>query len=90
MARVNISSICRATVFTSAAALGSANMNARVIASMSSGSRCMFLVTRDSTYSIRSYGVSPGIGCRSSFSWVRSNSSVSADTSRWILEGKYR
>ena len=63
---------------------------ARVIASVSSGSRCMVLVTRDSTYSMRSYGVSPGIGLRSSFSWVRSNSSTSADTSRWILEGKYR
>jgi hypothetical protein len=49
MARVNIRSICRATVFTSAAALGSANMNALVIASVSKGSRCMVLVTRDST-----------------------------------------
>ena len=49
MARVNMCSICRATVFTSAAALGSANMNARVIASVSSGSRCMLRVTRFST-----------------------------------------
>ena len=88
MARVNIRSICRATVFTSAAALGSANMNALVIASVSIGSRCMVRVRRDSTYIMRSYGVSPGMGRRSSFSCVRSNSRVSADTSRWILDGK--
>ena len=37
------------TVTDLAAALGSANMNALVIASVSSGSRCMVLVTRDST-----------------------------------------
>ena len=70
------------------AALGSANMNARVIASVSIGSRCMVLVTRDSTYIMRSYGVSPGMGRRSSLSCVRSNSRVSADTSQWILDGK--
>ena len=77
-------------MLTSAAALGSANMNARVIASVSIGSRCMVRVIRPSTYSIRSYGVSPGIGVRSSFSWFRSNSRASPDTSRWILDGKYR
>jgi hypothetical protein len=49
MAVVNMRVICRATAFTSAAALGSANMNARVIASVSSGSRCMLRVTRTST-----------------------------------------
>ncbi len=77
-------------MFTSAAALGSANMNARVIASVSIGSRCMVRVTRDSTYIMRSAGVSPGTGLRSSFSCICSNSSVSALTSRWILDGKYR
>ena len=41
MALVSMCSISRATVLTSAAALGSANMNARVIASVSIGSRCM-------------------------------------------------
>ena len=46
MALVNIRTIWLATVFTSAAALGSANMNARVIASVSIGSRCMVRVTR--------------------------------------------
>ena len=54
MAEVSICSISRATVLTSAAALGSANMNARVIASSSIGSRCMLRVIRPSTYSIRS------------------------------------
>jgi hypothetical protein len=49
MAGVNMRSICVATAFTAAAALGSANMNARVIASVSIGSRCMLRVTRDST-----------------------------------------
>ena len=73
MALVNMRTICRATVFTSAAALGSANMNARVIASVSIGSRCMLRVTRDSTYSMRSAGVSPGIGLRSSLSCICSN-----------------
>jgi hypothetical protein len=88
IALVNMRVICRATVFTSAAALGSANMNARVIASVSIGSRCMFLVTRDSTHSIRSVGVSPGTGLRNSLSSSCSNSSVSAPTSRWIFDGK--
>ena len=82
MARVNMRSISRATVLTSAAALGSANMNARVIASVSIGSRCIARVTRPSTNSIRSYGVSPGIARRSSFSWFRSNSRASPETSR--------
>src|ERR1700683_4106880 len=54
MALVSICSISRATALTSAAALGSANMNARVIASVSIGSRCMVRVIRPSTYSIRS------------------------------------
>jgi Porin PorA len=90
MALVNIATIWLATVFTSAAALGSANMKARVIASVSIGSRCMVRVTRDSTCIMRSVAVSPGTGLRSSFSCMRSNSSVSAATSRWILDGKYR
>ena len=90
MACVSVRSISRATVLTSAAALGSANMKARVIASVSIGSRCMVLVIRPRTNSIRSYGVSPGIVARSSFCCVRSNSRTSADTSRWILDGKYR
>src|SRR5215469_11238032 len=65
MALVNMRAICPAMLFTSAAALGSANMNARVIASVSIGSRWRLRVTRDSTYTIRSAGVSPGIGLRS-------------------------
>ena len=30
------------------------------------------------------------MGVRASLSWVRSNSLASPDTSRWILDGKYR
>ena len=90
LGRVNIRSISRATVLTSLAALGSANMNARVMASVSIGSRCIARVTRPSTYSIRSYGEPPGIGVRSSRSCARSNSRASPETSRWILDGKYR
>ena len=45
IASVSICSICEATAWTSAAALGSANMNALVIASVSIGSRCMLIVT---------------------------------------------
>ena len=49
IALVSMSSMSLATVLTSAAALGSANMNALVMASVSIGSRCMDLVTRPST-----------------------------------------
>ncbi len=90
IALVNMCSIIWATALTSAAADGSANMNARVMASVSCGSRCMARVIRPSTNTIRSYGVSPGMVVRSSLSWIFSSSRASAVTSRWILEGKYR
>ena len=64
-------------------------MNARVSASVRFGSRLSARVVRSSTYVTRSAAVSPGTGLRSRDS-ACSNSRPSAETSRWIFEGKYR
>ena len=78
----------RPTTWISPATVESANMKARVRASVSWGSFCMLRVARESTQLTRSAGVSPGIGLRPRVASVSSNWRASAETSRWILEGK--
>ena len=63
-------------------------MNARVMASVRLGSRCMALVIISTTIFIRSWAVSPG-GAERSVRWSsRRNSRARAETRRWTLEGK--
>ncbi|SLH30349.1 Uncharacterised protein [Mycobacteroides abscessus subsp. abscessus] len=88
IARAKTRSITLPTRSTSAAAEASANMNARVIASVSSGSRCIIRVIWVSSRCMRSRGVEPASGLRLLSNC--SNSLASADTSRCTLDGKYR
>ena len=88
MARAMIRSIWKPTSSTSLATDASANMNARVMASVRLGWLCMALVIISTTTFIRSCAVSPG-GALRSVRWSRRrNSRASAETSRCTLEGK--
>jgi alkylation response protein AidB-like acyl-CoA dehydrogenase len=88
IARVNIRSVIRPTRATSAATVVSADITARVIASVSIGSRCSERVVRARIESTRSAGASPGIGARSRRSRDRPNSRATAETSKWSFDGK--
>ena len=61
IARISSRVTCMPTTWISVATEASANMKARVSASVRFGSRCSERVARPSTYMTRSCGVSPGI-----------------------------
>ena len=88
MARVSIEVISMPTWWISLCTDASANMKARVRASVRCGLPCSPRVVRVRMYITRSCGVSPGTGLLRPAASAFSNSRPSAETSRWILEGK--
>ena len=88
IALVSIVVSCVPTTWISGATEASANMKARVSASVRCGSRCSPRVVPRTTCSTRSSRVPPGIGRRSSAACAASSRVESAETSRWILDGK--